>query len=455
MYPKQLLPLAGEYTMLQETALRTASASNVQQRPIIVCNDAHRFLVAEQLQEAGLDADIILEPEGRNTAPAVTLAALHAIAGNGDRDDDPLLLVMPADHIIRDIPAFLSALEIGEPAARDGKLVTFGVVPTQPNTGYGYIEARGVPESTAPVLSFVEKPDAAAAAKMVESGMYFWNAGIFLFGANTWLQELEKHRPEIVAACASSYEHGEADMDFVRPEVSAFATSPSDSIDYAVMEKTDRAVVVTLDAGWSDVGSWAALHEISDRDRNGNFISGDVVALDCRDSYISGSSRLVTAVGLENLVIVEDKDTVMVAHRDKCQDIKELVGELKRDGREETRSHRQVFKPWGSYDSTDRDDRFQVKRLIVKPGAILSLQKHAYRSEHWIVVRGNARITRDDEIFDLTVNQSTYIPCGAVHRIENPGSEPVHIIEVQYGDYLGEDDIVRIEDNYGRAGTIS
>jgi len=453
MYPKQLLPLAGDNTMLQETALRTVDANNVDRRPIVVCNEAHRFLVAEQLREAGVDADVILEPEGRNTAPAAALAALHAIAGIDDGDDDPLLLVMPADHVIRNVAAFLAALEAGAAAARDGKLVTFGVVPTSPHTGYGYIEAHAAPRSVAPVRSFVEKPDAGTAAKMLDSGQFLWNAGIFLFGANTWLEELEKYRPGIVAACAASYEKRTDDTDFLRPDAAAFAASPSDSIDYAVMERTDRAVVVPLDAGWSDVGSWAALHEISDRDGHGNVVSGDVVAVDCHNSYITGSSRLVAAVGVENLVIVEDKDTVMVASREKCQNIKELVDALRRAGREETRLHRQVFRPWGSYDSTDSDVGFQVKRLIVKPGAVLSLQKHAHRSEHWVVVRGTARITRDDEVFDLTVNESTHIPLGAVHRIENPGDEPVHIIEVQCGDYLGEDDIVRIEDNYGRAGT--
>jgi mannose-1-phosphate guanylyltransferase/mannose-6-phosphate isomerase len=364
-----------------------------------------------------------------------------------------MILIMPADHVIRDTAAFLAALDAGKSAACAGKLVTFGVVPAFPHTGYGYIEGDADPGPVAPVRSFVEKPDAETAAKMVASGHYFWNAGIFLFGAGAWLEELEKRRPDIAAACVASYERAEADTDFLRPDAEAFAASPSDSIDYAVMEKTDRAVMVPLDAGWSDVGSWAALHEISDADGHGNVVSGDVVTVDCHNSYISGNSRLVTAVGVEDLVIVEDKDTVLVASREKCQNVKELVDELKRAGREETRLHRQVFRPWGSYDSTDSDDGFQVKRLIVKPGAVLSLQKHAHRAEHWVVVRGTARITRDDEVFDLTVNESTHIPLGAVHRIENPGDEPVHIIEVQCGDYLGEDDIVRIEDNYGRAGT--
>jgi mannose-1-phosphate guanylyltransferase/mannose-6-phosphate isomerase len=439
--------------MLQETALRTADAPKVDRRPIVVCNEAHRFLVAEQIRDIGLQGDIILEPEGRNTAPAVALAALRALADAGDESDDPLLLVMPADHVIRDAASFLAALDAGEAAARAGRLVTFGVVPTSPHTGYGYIEADAAPGFAAPVRSFVEKPDAARASKMLDSGQYFWNAGIFLFGARVWLDELAKYRPEMVEACRASYAKGKADPDFFRPDAEAFASSPSDSVDYAVMEKTDQAAVVPLDAGWCDVGSWTALHEIRDRDSDGNVVSGDVVTVDCHNSYVSGSSRLVAAVGVDDLIIVEDKDTVLVTSRAKCQRVKELVDGLKQSGREETRFHRQVFRPWGSYDSTDSDEGFQVKRLIVKPGAVLSLQKHAHRSEHWVVVRGTARITRDDEVFDLKVNQSTHIPLGAVHRIENPGDEPVHIIEVQCGDYLGEDDIVRIEDNYGRAGT--
>jgi mannose-1-phosphate guanylyltransferase/mannose-6-phosphate isomerase len=453
MYPKQLLPLASDKTMLQETALRAVQARNVCPHPIVVCNEAHRFLVAEQLREVEMEADIILEPEGRNTAPAAALAAFHALADGLEKNQDPLLLIMPADHVIKDVAAFLSALEAGEAAARDGQLVTFGVVPTFPHTGYGYIGADAAPGQAASVRRFVEKPDAETAARLADSGQYYWNAGIFLFGANAWLEELAKYSPGIVEACASSYEKRRVDKDFLRPDARRFVASPSDSIDYAVMEKTDRAVVVPLDAGWSDVGSWAALHDISDRDGDGNVVSGDVVMVDCHNSHICGSSRLVAAVGIEDLIIVEEKDTVLVASRHKCQRVKELVEELERSGREEARLHRQVFRPWGSYDSTDSDDGFQVKRLIINPGAVLSLQKHAHRSEHWIVVRGTARITRDGEVFDLTVNESTHIPLGAVHRIENPGNEPVHIIEVQCGDYLGEDDIVRLEDNYGREGT--
>jgi mannose-1-phosphate guanylyltransferase/mannose-6-phosphate isomerase len=453
MYPKQLLPLAGERTLLQETALRTRGAVEVHDRPIVVCNEAHRFLVAEQLLEVAISADILLEPEGRNTAPAATLAAFHALSESGDNGQEILLLIMPADHVINDESAFLAALAAGETAAASGQLVTFGVVPAYAHTGFGYIEADTSTVCAARVRNFVEKPDAETAANMVASGRYLWNAGIFLFGAKAWLEELATHCPEIVDACAASYKRGKQGVDFLRPDASAFMTSPSDSIDYAVMEKTERAAVVPLDAGWSDVGSWATLHDISNRDSDGNCLSGDVVTVDCRNSYINGTSRLVTAVGVEGLIIVEDKDAVLVASRERCQDVKALVEELQRSDREETRLHRQVFRPWGSYDSTDTDEGFQVKRLIVKPGSVLSLQKHAHRSEHWVVVRGTARITRDDEVFDLAVNESTYIPLGAVHRIENPGKEPLHIIEVQCGDYLGEDDIVRIEDKYGREGT--
>ena len=452
LYPKQLLPLIGERTMLQDTALRVAGKKNVAARTMVVCNDAHRFLVAEQLRAVGIDATVILEPEGRNTAPAAALAALLALRGQGN-GEAPLLLVMPADHVIEDRATFLAALETGEPAAVEGKLVTFGVVPSNPNTGYGYIESEARGKEAAPILSFVEKPDKQMAVRLLETNRFFWNSGIFLFRADSWLEELERLAPDIVSACRKAVAKVKQDADFVRPDADAFKASPSDSIDYAVMEKTARAVMVPLTAGWSDVGSWTALHEVSQKDEQGNSLHGDAIAYDCRDSYISAGSRLVTAVGLENVVVVEDKDSVLVAHKDHTQDVKALVEELKRRDRAETRLHRQVFRPWGSYDSIDSEDGFQVKRLIVKPGAELSLQKHAHRAEHWVVVKGTARITRDDEVFDLAVNESTYIPIGTVHRIANPGKEPVHIIEVQCGDYLGEDDIVRIQDNYGREGT--
>jgi mannose-1-phosphate guanylyltransferase/mannose-6-phosphate isomerase len=331
--------------------------------------------------------------------------------------------------------------------------VTFGVAPSCPHTGYGYIEADVHRLEAGPITSFFEKPDRQTAVRLLETNRFFWNSGIFLFRADSYLDELARYMPDMVDACKKSIDGAVMDADFVWPDAEAFKACPSDSIDYAVMEKTSRAVMVPLAAGWSDVGSWAALYDVSEKDAQGNSIHGDVVAHNCEDSYISAQSRLVAAVGLKEIVIVEDKDSVLVTQKEQSQDVKELVEELRRRGREETKLHRQVFRPWGSYDSIDGDEGFQVKRLIVKPGAVLSLQKHARRAEHWVVVKGTARITRNDEVFDLGVNESTYIPIGAIHRIANPGDEPVHIIEVQCGDYLGEDDIVRLEDNYGRQGT--
>ncbi len=453
MYPKQLLPLVGEKTMLQETALRLAGKDNLADDTIVVCNEAHRFLVAQQLQEIGQNAKIILEPDGRNTAPAVALAALTAIRDLKEGEEPPLLLVMPADHVINDAQTFMAAVSQGEASAQSGELVLFGIVPTSAHTGYGYIEAELHAEGTSSISSFVEKPDMKNAIRMLKSANYFWNAGIFLFRADSFLDELGKHAPEMLSACQESIAGATIDADFVRPDAEAFRACPSDSIDYAVMEKTERAAMVPLDAGWSDVGSWEELHKVSSKDSDGNALSGDVVTHGCSNTYISSSSRLVTAVGMDNVVIVEDKDSLLVVAKDKSQDVKELVDKLNEHSRAETRLHRQVFRPWGSYDGLDAEDGFQVKRLIVNPGAVLSLQKHAQRAEHWTVVKGRARITLDDKEFDLTVNESTYIPIGAVHRIANPFDEPVHIIEVQCGDYLGEDDIVRLEDNYGREGT--
>jgi mannose-1-phosphate guanylyltransferase/mannose-6-phosphate isomerase len=453
-YPKQLLPLAGDKTMLQDTALRVRGQEGIADDVIVVCNDAHRFLVAQQLAEIDVPAKIILEPAGRNTAPAAALAALLAAdTHDGDGDNAPLLLIMPADHVITDGEKFVETIIAGAPSARDGRLVCFGVVPTHAATGYGYIESDARSLVAAPIDSFVEKPDKKTAVNLLETNRFFWNAGIFLMRSDIYLEELGKHAPKILKACTESIRKAELDTDFVRPDKDAFLKSPSDSIDYAVMELTDRGDVVPLVAGWSDVGSWSALHDVSPQDDNGNTVSGDVVAIDCENSLISGKSRLVTAVGVKELVIVEDKDAVLVTRRGRSQDVKKLVEEMARMDRDEPLLHRQVFRPWGSYDSIDSDEGFQVKRLIVNPGAVLSLQKHAQRAEHWVVVRGTARITLDDDVFDLTVNESTYIPIGAVHRIENPGDVPVHIIEVQCGDYLGEDDIVRLEDNYGRAGT--
>ena len=452
-YPKQLLPLVGDRTMLQETALRLAGKQNCAKSTMVICNEAHRFLVAEQLREIGVAAQIVLEPEGRNTAPAAALAALTAIRDTPDGDEPPLLLVMPADHVIDDRQAFLQALEIGEVAAGQGRLVSFGVVPTYPHTGYGYIESEERSAIAAPIKSFVEKPDKKTAVRLLETNRFFWNSGIFVFRADTYIDELNQFEPEMVAACARSIDGAVSNTDFLRPDAEAFKSCPPNSIDYAVMEKTANAAVVPLVAGWSDVGSWAALHDVSVKDEQGNTISGDAIVHECRESFVSAGSRLVTAVGLENIIVVENKDSVLVAHKDRSEEVKVIVERLKEQERSESDLHRQVFRPWGSYDSIDSDDGFQVKRLIVNPGAILSLQKHAHRAEHWTVVRGSARITLDEKEFDLGVNESTYIPIGAVHRIANVTDEPVHIIEVQCGEYLGEDDIVRLEDNYGREGT--
>ena len=454
MYPKQLLPIAGEKTMLQATALRTsalptASLQRSEYKHLIVCNETHRFMAAEQMMGIERRAQIILEPEGRNTAPAIALAALLA----KDVDPDVLLLIMPADHVIKDVAAFQAAVLRGVDAAKDGKLVTFGIVPASPETGYGYIKSTPDGVAVVPVEAFVEKPDTATALEYLEDGGYFWNSGMFLFSAGAYLDELQQLAPDMFEACETSMAGKTYDGDFVRPDPNSFARCPSDSIDYAVMEKSKNAMMVPLDAGWSDVGSWSALHDVCARDEHGNAISGDALVHDCENSFVQAESRLVAAVGLKNTLIVETKDSVLVADKARSQDVKALVDKLKADGREEVKLHRQVFRPWGSYDSIDMAENFQVKRLIVKPGAVLSLQKHAHRSEHWVVVKGKALITKNDEEFQLSVNESTYVAIGDVHRIANPYDEPVHIIEVQCGDYLGEDDIVRFDDNYGREGT--
>jgi mannose-1-phosphate guanylyltransferase/mannose-6-phosphate isomerase len=450
MYPKQLLPLVtGDSTMLQDTASRLEGLADVADDCVVVCSEAHRFLVAEQLRAIGVTSRIILEPEGRNTAPAAALAALLVAAD----DPDGVLLIMPADHVIRDLGAFQAAVSRGVEAAAAGALVTFGIVPTGPETGYGYIQARPHNDSAAPVISFVEKPDLETARQYVNGGEHFWNSGIFLFRAATYLDALREFVPEIHRACESSMAACSRSDDFIRPDAAAFLASSADSIDYAVMERTSNAAMLPLSAGWSDVGSWAALQEARATDADGNTVDGDVLLVDCRNTFVQAESRLVGAVGLDNVVIVETKDSTLVVSKERSQDVKALVDRLKADDREETRLHRQVFRPWGSYDSIDSADGFQVKRLIVNPGAVLSLQKHARRAEHWVVVRGRARITRNDEEFNLGVNESTYIAIGDVHRIANPFDEPVHIIEVQCGDYLGEDDIVRLADNYGREGT--
>ncbi len=457
LYPKQLLALTGERTMIQQTVLRLEGLAAAA--PVVVCNEAHRFLVAEQLRQLGVEPQaIVLEPMGRNTAPAIALAA-HAVLkkGGAKAAGDPLLLVLPADHVIRDVPAFHKAIHAAVGAAQAGQLVTFGIVPTAAETGYGYIQ-RGPAGGSGPVhriARFVEKPSAALAQDFVASGEYYWNSGMFLFGARRYLEELERLAPQIASACAEAFEAAKADLDFTRIDKQRFQACPADSIDYAVMEKTSEAVVVPLDAGWSDVGSWAALHEASESDAHGNVSRGDVICEDSQGCYLYSESRLVAAVGLKDHVVVETKDAVLVAPRSHVQDVKKLVFKLKERGRYEHSLHREVFRPWGSYDSIQNGPRFQVKCLKVKPGAVLSLQLHHHRAEHWIVVSGTARITRGDEVFLLEENQSTYIPIGERHRIENPGKIPLHIIEVQSGSYLGEDDIVRLEDHYGRQGTTT
>ncbi len=454
LYPKQLLPLVSKGTMLQETLARVQGVEGVG-APIVVCNESHRFLVAEQLRE--IDAkpqSILLEPIGRNTAPAVAIAAMAAVSA-ADADSHSILLVLPADHVIRNVAAFRAAVAIGRRAAEQGKLVTFGVVPDKPETGYGYIK-RGAGEGpTFPIAQFVEKPDLATAARYVESKEYFWNSGMFMFRATAFLDELRSLAPDIYDACAQAFTAAKHDLDFTRLPAKEFGACRSDSIDYAVMEKTRHGVVVPLDAGWSDVGSWSALHEAVPGDDNNNVCIGDVLIEDTHGCYLQSTSRLLATVGLKDHVVVETKDAVLVAPKDRVQDVKALVNQLKKQGRYETSLHREVFRPWGSYDSIDSGERFQVKRLTVKPGAEMSLQMHHHRAEHWIVVSGTARITRDDETFLLEENQSTYIPLGARHRIANPGKIPLHIIEVQSGTYLGEDDIVRFEDRYGREGQTS
>jgi mannose-1-phosphate guanylyltransferase / mannose-6-phosphate isomerase len=454
-YPKQFLPLVGERTMIQETAERCAGLPGVT-TPIVVCNESHRFLVAEQLRQVGIEPRaILLEPAGRNTAPAVATAALAALAGSasaGNGAGAPILLVLPADHVLEDVAAFRKAVETALPAARAGQLVTFGVVPTRAETGYGYIRTKAGEGAVRPVARFVEKPDAARAKEFLAGGDYLWNSGMFLLSAQGYLDELGRLDPAMLAACRKSFDSAARDLDFVRLEKSAFESCRADSIDYAVMEKTDRAAVVPLAAGWSDVGSWAALQDVLSADAAGNVTRGDVVAEDAKNCLLYSTERLVAAVGLADHVVIETKDAVMVAPKSRVQDVKRLVERMKEAGRPEPGLHREVFRPWGSYDSVDAGPRFQVKRLTVKPGAVLSLQKHAHRAEHWVVVKGTARITRGEDVFLLAENESTFIPVGTVHRIENPGEELLQIIEVQSGGYLGEDDIVRLDDNYGRKG---
>ncbi len=445
-YPKQFLPLVGEETMLQATWERVGPLS--AQAPIVVANELHRFLVAEQLRQVGAPVPrILLEPVGRNTAPAIAVAALQALADGGD----PLLLVLPSDHVVANVDAFRAAVRQASAVANDGALVTFGIVPTAPETGFGYIEGGGAGDGVRAVKRFVEKPDAQTAQQYLDAGGYYWNSGMFLFRASRVLEELERFRPDIVAACRAAFDAARCDGDFVRLDGEAFAACPSDSIDYAVMERTDAAMVLPVDIGWNDVGSWSALWDVTQRDAQGNAHHGDVIAVDSRNSY-AYARRLVALVGVDDLVVVETDDAVLVARKDRVQQVKEVVAQLKAADRTQVALHREVHRPWGSYDSVDVGDGFQVKRIKVKPGASLSLQSHAHRAEHWIVVRGVARVTRNDDVYDLRANESTYIPIGAKHRLENPGRETLELIEVQSGAYLGEDDIVRYDDVYGRTG---
>lgn len=447
-YPKQFLPLVGDDTMLQATWRRVAALS--RRAPLVVANEEHRFLVAEQLRVIGAPTPrIVLEPVGRNTAPAIAAAALIARLDGGD----PLLLVLPSDHVVRDDAAFRAAVIAAAPAADAGALVTFGIVPQTPETGFGYIQTDPG-EGVRKVLRFVEKPDFATAQGYLDDGGYYWNSGMFLFRASRYLEELGKYRPDILAAARAACAHLDRDgqlhdIEFLRLDREAFAASPSESIDYAVMEKTDAAMVLPVDIGWNDVGSWSALWDVSEQDADGNAHHGDVIAVDTRNSY-AYARRLVALVGVDDLIVVETDDAILVAAKDKVQQVKEVVARLKAEQRSQVALHREVNRPWGSYDSVDVGDGFQVKRIKVKPGATLSLQSHERRAEHWIVVRGTARVTRNNDVFELFANQSTYIPIGAKHRLENPGEDMLELIEVQSGDYLGEDDIVRYEDVYGR-----
>lgn len=447
-FPKQLLPLVSDKTMLQETLLRISDWAEVVQ-PVVVCGNDHRFLVAEQLRQINITPKaIILEPVARNTAPAIAAAALKL------KSDDLLMLVLPADHVITDVAAFEAAVRRASLAAAQGKLVTFGIEPSHPETGYGYIQSGYVlsaVEDCFEVARFVEKPDAATAQQYLAAGNFYWNSGMFLFKPSVFLDELQQYAPAIVDAVTTAVAQSYKDLDFVRLHEASFAKSPSDSIDYAVMEKTKLAAVVPAIMGWNDVGSWAALKEVQPNDEAGNATRGDVYLKNVNNTLVRAESRFVAAVGVKDLLIVETSDAVLVAHRHCAQDVKNIVDHLKAGGRNEHKVHPRVYRPWGWYEGIDVGERFQVKRIMVKPGEKLSLQMHHHRAEHWVVVSGSAMITVDEITKLYTENESTYIPIGATHRLENPGKLPLHLIEVQSGSYLGEDDIVRYEDTYGRA----
>lgn len=447
LYPKQFLNLDGDMTMLEATVSRLDCLNDVL-NPLVICNEEHRFIAAEQLRRQNkLNANVILEPIGRNTAPAIALAALHSVT----KGDDCLLLVLAADHLIQSNADFCSSINLAISLAESGKLVTFGIVASSPETGYGYI-CRGhpIPSGGFIVDKFVEKPDLETAKAYVDSGEYYWNSGMFLFKASRYLEELKKFSPEILQTCVNSMSKTEFDSDFIRVDRDVFSTCPSNSIDYAVMEKTTDAVVVPMAAGWSDVGSWSSLWDISDKDENDNVHRGDVLEHNSSGNYIFAETGLVATVGLKNTVVVQTKDAVLVVDREQVQDVKRIVEMLKESGRNEHRVHREVYRPWGKYDSIDLGSRYQVKRITVKPGEKLSIQMHHHRAEHWIVVSGTANVYLGEETHLLTENQSIYIPLGTIHALENPGKIPLELIEVQSGSYLGEDDIVRFEDRYGR-----
>jgi mannose-1-phosphate guanylyltransferase / mannose-6-phosphate isomerase len=450
--PKQLMPLlGGEHSLFQKTVMRVSKIAGTAP-PIIVCNESHRFMAAAQMQAHNMTySDIVLEPVGRNTCPAITVGALAAMKNH----DDPDVLVLPSDHLILQDDLFASAVQNASELTSAGNIITFGIVPDRPETGYGYIrKGEGVAGQTNGnaylVREFFEKPDYEKARFYVDSKEYFWNSGMFMFRASVFLKELGRLSPEILSACRESFEKAKLDLDFTRLEEGAFALCPNISMDYAVMEQTPRAVVIPLEVGWSDVGSWLSLHEVCEKDECRNVVTGDVLLEDVSNCYIHSENRLIAALGIENQIIIETKDAVLISSIERCQDVKLIVARLKKQMREEALSHSRTYRPWGSYESIDTGERFKVKRITVSPGATLSLQMHYHRAEHWIVVRGTARITKGDEQFLLNEDQSTYIPWGTTHRLDNPGKIPLELIEVQSGSYLGEDDIFRFDDKYGR-----
>lgn len=443
--PKQFLALTSQYSLLQETIKRLAGVE--KQTSIIICNEEHRFLVAEQLREIDQQATILLEPIGKNTAPAVALAAFKVAKEN----PEGILLVLAADHVIHNIKAFEKAIGSAILLAKQNYLVTLGVLPTAPETGYGYIEqGKSLADDSYQVKQFIEKPNIEKAKHYLKSGGYYWNSGMFVFSAQTYLAELEKYQPTIYQCCQKAMQSTTIDIDFTRIDKEIFSECPSDSIDYAVMEKTDKAAMVALDAGWSDIGSWSALWDTINKDSNGNSVQGDVLLEQTTNSLIYASNRLVTTLGIDNMIVVETKDAVLVATKDKIQQVKSIVNTLQQQNRAEIVNHTKVYRPWGFYDSIDIGERHQVKRITIKPGAKLSLQKHHHRAEHWVIVKGTAKITKGNETYLLTEDQSTYIPIGEIHSLENPGKIALELIEVQSGSYLGEDDIIRLEDRYGR-----